>query len=145
MSRHGRRDTAEYQCEHRLMSRHGRGDTVDYLGAHRRRLDWMELKPAVPWQQKWSVAVQDIVTRMCSLNFRFPGLCVKVLERHRPVVDQLMDEELAEYRKAFAMFDKDGDGCISTKELGVAMRALGQNPTEQELQGIINEVDIDGT
>ena len=50
-----------------------------------------------------------------------------------------------EYRKAFAMFDKDGDGCISTKELGVAMRALGQNPTEQELQGIINEVDIDGT
>ena len=49
-----------------------------------------------------------------------------------------------EYRKAFAMFDKDGDGCISTKELGVAMRALGQNPTEQELLGIINEVDIDG-
>ena len=51
---------------------------------------------------------------------------------------------LAEYREAFSMFDKDSDGCISTKELGVAMRALGQNPTEQELQAIINEVDIDG-
>ena len=42
------------------------------------------------------------------------------------------------------MFDKDGDGTISTKELGIVMRSLGQNPTESELQEIINEVDIDG-
>lgn len=30
------------------------------------------------------------------------------------------------------------------KELGVAMRSLGQNPTEQEILEMINEVDIDG-
>ena len=42
------------------------------------------------------------------------------------------------------MFDKDGNGTISTKELGVAMRSLGQNPTEQEILEMINEVDIDG-
>ena len=42
------------------------------------------------------------------------------------------------------MFDKDGDGTISHKELGAVMRNLGQNPTEQELQEIINEVDADG-
>ena len=42
------------------------------------------------------------------------------------------------------MFDKDGDGSISTKELGIVMRSLGQNPTESEIQEIINEVDIDG-
>ncbi len=42
------------------------------------------------------------------------------------------------------MFDKDGDGSITTKELGIVMRSLGQNPTEQELQEIINEVDADG-
>ena len=42
------------------------------------------------------------------------------------------------------MFDKDGDGSITTKELGIVMRSLGQNPTEQELVEIINEVDADG-
>lgn len=42
------------------------------------------------------------------------------------------------------MFDKDGDGTITTKELGTVMRSLGQNPTEAELQDMVNEVDEDG-
>ena len=51
----------------------------------------------------------------------------------------------AEIREAFQVFDKDGSGYISSRELGMVMRSLGQNPTEQELMAMINEVDIDGT
>ena len=40
------------------------------------------------------------------------------------------------------MFDKDGNGTINTKELGVAMRTLGLNPTEDELLNIVNEFDV---
>ena len=38
----------------------------------------------------------------------------------------------------------DGDGTITAKELGIVMRSLGQNPTEAELQDMVNEVDKDG-
>ena len=50
----------------------------------------------------------------------------------------------AELREAFGLFDKDGDGSISTKELGIVMRSLGQSPTDQEIESMINEVDVDG-
>merc|ERR1712193_561390 len=56
----------------------------------------------------------------------------------------LSDEEIAEFKEAFLLFDKDGDGTITTKELGIVMRSLGQNPTEAELHDMINEVDADG-
>ena len=59
--------------------------------------------------------------------------------------DQLTEEQIAEFKEAFSLFDKDGDGTITTKELGTVMRSLGQNPTEAELQDMINEVDADGT
>ena len=42
------------------------------------------------------------------------------------------------------MFDKDGDGTITTSELGTVMRSLGANPTETELQDMVNEFDADG-
>ena len=51
---------------------------------------------------------------------------------------------LAEYLEAFQHFDKDNSGFITTKELGNLMKSLGENPTENELQCIINAVDIDG-
>ena len=60
------------------------------------------------------------------------------------MADNLTEEQIAEFKEAFSLFDKDGDGTITTKELGTVMRSLGQNPTEAELQDMINEVDADG-
>lgn len=56
----------------------------------------------------------------------------------------LTAEQVEEFRQAFKLFDKDGDGTVSTNELGVVMRSLGQNPTDEELHAMINEVDEDG-
>lgn len=51
----------------------------------------------------------------------------------------------AEFREAFCMFDKDGDGRITEQELGTVLRSLGQDPTDTELKDMINDVDTDGT
>ncbi|KAG0313599.1 Calmodulin [Dissophora globulifera] len=58
--------------------------------------------------------------------------------------DQLSEDQMSEFKEAFTLFDKDGDGIISAKELGTVMRSLGQNPTDAELRDMINEVDADG-
>ncbi|KAF3829072.1 hypothetical protein GH733_003336 [Mirounga leonina] len=51
-----------------------------------------------------------------------------------------------EFKAAFDIFVLGAeDGCISTKELGKVMRMLGQNPTPEELQEMIDEVDEDGS
>ncbi|XP_078694903.1 uncharacterized protein LOC144923893 [Branchiostoma floridae x Branchiostoma belcheri] len=58
--------------------------------------------------------------------------------------DQLTEEQIAEFRQVFSMFDQNGDGHITTAELGNVLRALGQNPTDSELRDMINKVDLDG-
>lgn len=42
------------------------------------------------------------------------------------------------------LFDKDLDGRITTAELGIVMRSLGQRPTETELKNMVTLVDQDG-
>lgn len=42
------------------------------------------------------------------------------------------------------MFDYDENGTISTNQLGTVMRALGLNPSDGEVQDIINEIDAEG-
>jgi len=56
----------------------------------------------------------------------------------------LANLENAELKEAFDAFDKDGSGTISSEELLYVMRAMGQNPTEDELLNLVLEVDVDG-
>ncbi|CAL4084321.1 unnamed protein product, partial [Meganyctiphanes norvegica] len=52
-------------------------------------------------------------------------------------------EQIAEFKEAFSMIDKDNDGIVTIKELGTVMESLGQNRTEGELLKMISEVDTD--
>ncbi|CAM5155191.1 unnamed protein product [Natator depressus] len=61
-------------------------------------------------------------------------------------VEQLTEEQKNEFKAAFDIFVLGAeDRCISTKELGKVMRMLGKNPTPEELQEMIDEVDEDGS
>ncbi|PNW84589.1 hypothetical protein CHLRE_03g150300v5 [Chlamydomonas reinhardtii] len=55
----------------------------------------------------------------------------------------MSDDRYAEYKEAFTLFDSDGDGFITTKELGTVLRALGKSPTEAEIKAIVKDIDPD--
>lgn len=50
-------------------------------------------------------------------------------------------DQLTEFKSAFMLFDKNGDGFITTKELGTIVRSIGYNPTEAEVSEMIKSVD----
>ncbi|TNV75245.1 hypothetical protein FGO68_gene10885 [Halteria grandinella] len=58
--------------------------------------------------------------------------------------DQMSEAQINECRDKFKMFDSEGRGTITVRELGVVMRQLGVNPTDEELQEMIQEVDESG-
>jgi len=63
---------------------------------------------------------------------------------HSLASDNFNAEQVQEYEEAFLLYDKDGSGYITTKELKSLLRCLGSNPTDFELQRIVNKVEVDG-
>jgi len=59
------------------------------------------------------------------------------------MLDEVPQDRRKEYKDAFEMFDKNKDGIITTKQLANVMRSLNQDPTEEELNEMIEEVDLD--
>lgn len=58
---------------------------------------------------------------------------------------ELSEEQKADIKEAFDLFDNLGTGTIDTKELKVAIRALGFEPKKEEIKKMIQEVDSEGT
>jgi len=58
-------------------------------------------------------------------------------------LETLTEEQIEEFKEAFFSVDKDADGTLNPQEFQDLMRSLGQNPTEPELQDMINEMDVD--
>ncbi|CAB1335388.1 unnamed protein product [Coregonus sp. 'balchen'] len=69
--------------------------------------------------------------------------------------DQLTEEQIAEFKEAFSLFDKDGDGTITTKELGngtidfpefltMMARKMKDTDSEEEIREAFRVFDKDG-
>merc|ERR1712157_376810 len=54
---------------------------------------------------------------------------------------ELSEPQLGRFREVFEIFDADKSGAICIKELGVVMRALGQEADDEELEDIMKEFD----
>ncbi|XP_071160620.1 uncharacterized protein [Mytilus edulis] len=74
----------------------------------------------------------------------FDKFIKKMISTNVIIASELSREELAAYKEAFGLFDANGDGVISTWELKSVLRALGQNPSNEELIEMIREADLDG-
>ncbi|XP_056021985.1 uncharacterized protein LOC125651292 [Ostrea edulis] len=60
--------------------------------------------------------------------------------RYKGMTDNFAQEV---YVEAFREADEDGDGFLSERELGIALRKLGHNPSEVEIRDLILTVDED--
>lgn len=55
--------------------------------------------------------------------------------------NQLPDHLLDVYEEAFDLLDQNNKGAIGPREVGTVMRALGKDPTDEEIINVIKEVD----
>jgi len=66
----------------------------------------------------------------------FVRLSQQIVKRHQRVIS--FEDEL---KMAFKVFDIDGDGFITAKELSKTLRALGQNVTDDDIRHMIDGAD----
>ena len=58
-------------------------------------------------------------------------------------MNDIPENRIKDFREAFEIFDKDKDGYITAKELIQVMKSLNQDPSEQEINEMIKQVDLD--
>ena len=60
------------------------------------------------------------------------------------LTNEFTEQEILEFKDAFRMFDIDGGGTIETHELKQVMGELGEAPTDEDIEEMINLVDENG-
>ncbi|MGB0562188.1 MAG: EF-hand domain-containing protein [Spirulinaceae cyanobacterium] len=56
-----------------------------------------------------------------------------------------VQRNIEDFRQVFNIYDQDGNGAIDLQELQHVMDCLGEEPTEAELQAMIQAVDENGS
>jgi len=62
-----------------------------------------------------------------------------------PAKLDLTEEQKSDIKEAFSLFDTASQGVIDSKDLKVAMRALGFEPRKEEIKKMVSEVDKDNS
>ncbi|ORZ25020.1 hypothetical protein BCR41DRAFT_319669 [Lobosporangium transversale] len=57
----------------------------------------------------------------------------------------LSEDQIAEFKEGFSLFDRKGNGTIEASSLGDLLRALGQNPTQSQVRDLVAEADPSGS
>ena len=60
------------------------------------------------------------------------------------MIEDIPQDRRKELQEAFEIFDLNKDGSISKKELENILRSLNEDPEEEEIQQLLDEVDVDG-
>ncbi|EXB26550.1 Calmodulin-like protein 11 [Morus notabilis] len=59
------------------------------------------------------------------------------------MAETLTENQIAEFREAFCLIDRDSDGFITMEELISIIQSLDERPKREEIQEMINDVDCD--
>ena len=90
------------------------------------------------------LCVRCVSWRMCAHKRLDGTVCARadlIIVTHSPPMQSLHPSE---YRDAFGLFDKRGDGKIDSNQIGDVLRALNLNPTELDVKKVVAEVDPSG-
>jgi len=53
-------------------------------------------------------------------------------------------EEVAEMKEVFATFDRDSSGTVTTAELGLVLKSMSKNFSDDDLKKIVSRFDVNG-
>ena len=66
------------------------------------------------------------------------------LTQGQEIISVMTESQIEHVREVFALFDRDGGGTISWKELRAAFKSMGQDYTKQQVKDLVREIDEDG-
>ena len=66
------------------------------------------------------------------------------IEEFKKMIDKMLEDADDLILEAFKVFDRDGNGLISAAQLRHVMTNLGEKLTDEEVDQMIRQADIDG-